>query len=201
MPYFYLVRHGSNDYLGKGLAGRLPGVGLNDKGRAEAAWIAETLSTVGIKRIFSSPLDRCRETAEPLAQRLSLPIEYSDEILEVDFGDWSGKMLDELERSEQWKLWTKYRSGTRAPNGETILEVQARVVRFLETLSRDPASGPYAIFSHGDPIRSALCHYLGMPLDLLIRMEVSPGSCSIVRLQPSGPEVFAINRLQGAQLP
>jgi probable phosphomutase (TIGR03848 family) len=199
MPLLYLVRHGSNDYLGKGLAGRLPGVCLNEKGRAEAARIAETLSSAGIQRIFSSPLDRCRQTAEPLAQRLSLSIEYSDEILEVDFGDWSGKSLTELDASDQWKLWNTYRSGTRAPNGETILEIQARMVAFLEKLTREARStsapNTFAIFSHGDPIRAALCHYLGIPLDFLTRLEVSPGSYSILRLEPSGPEVLAINRL------
>ena len=97
MADFYLVRHGSNDYLGKALAGRLASVHLNDQGRAEAERLAAALAHKGIQRIFASPLERSRETAGPLARRLGIPVEISDEIHEVDFGDWAGKTMKDLE--------------------------------------------------------------------------------------------------------
>src|SRR5688572_9360317 len=96
---FYLVRHGNNDFLSKGLlAGRLPDVHLNEQGRSEAARLAETLAASGIQRIFSSPLERAFQTAEPTAKRLGLEIEITPEILEIDFGDWTGKAIRELDR-------------------------------------------------------------------------------------------------------
>jgi len=195
MALFYLVRHGNNDFLGKILAGRLPRVSLNDDGRSEATWIANILSRCRVQRIISSPLERCLETAAPLAQRLSLPVEVSSEILEVDFGDWTGAKMEELKTYEQWARFNTYRSGTRPPNGESVTEVQARMVGFLEKLSRQLPSQTFAIFSHGDPIRAVLCYYLGMPLDFLTRLEVSPGSYSVLRLEPWGVEVLVINRL------
>lgn len=193
MALFYLNRHGSNDWLGKGLAGRLPGVHLNAQGQAEAERLAAWLARRGIQRIISSPLDRARETAEPLARITGLNVEFSDSILEVDFGDWNGAVLAALNKDERWRLFTTYRSGTRIPNGELASEVQARVVQALDGWARESPDGVFALFSHGDPIRAALTYYLGMPLDLLTRMEVSPGSSSILKLEKSGPEVLGMN--------
>lgn len=197
MPLFYFVRHGTNDYIGKGLAGRLPSVHLNDQGRLEGERISGLLATCGIHRIISSPLERARETAEPLARRLNLPVEISDQIHEIDFGDWTGKSLQELDPSEHWIRFNRHRSGTRVPNGESMLEVQARMIRFLENLLRSGAPGPIALFSHGDPIKLVFAYYLGVPLDLFTRIEISTGSCSILHLDAHGPQILAINRLPG----
>ena len=191
----FLVRHGSNDYLAKALlAGRLPNVHLNDEGRAEAQRLAATLATAGIQRIFSSPLERSVQTAEPTAKRLNLQIEVAPEILEINFGDWTGKPIRDLDRDPAWKNFNLYRSGTRIPNGETMLETQTRMVAFLEELRRENPNQTVALFSHGDPIKSVFAYYLGIPLDLFTRIEISPGSHSILRLEPWGPQILAINR-------
>jgi broad specificity phosphatase PhoE len=196
MSDFYLIRHGSNDYLAKFLlAGRLPNVHLNEQGRVEAQHVANALSAAGIERIFSSPLERAVQTAEPTAQLLGLKIEIAPEILEIDFGDWTGRPVPELDQVPAWKNFNLYRSGTRIPNGETMLEAQARMVGFVEKLQRANPNQTVALFSHGDPIKSVLAYYLGIPLDLFTRIEISPGSYSILRLQPWGPQIVAINRL------
>ena len=158
MATFYLVRHGSNDYLGRGLAGRLPDIHLNAEGKAQGEALAAALESRGIQRILSSPLDRTRETAEPLARALNLPVEISEEILEVDFGDWNGSALNDLQKDQRWADYNLYRSGTRIPNGELVIEIQARMVRKLESLRAARCDASIAIFSHGDPIRSALCY-------------------------------------------
>jgi len=192
----YLVRHGSNDYLAKSLlAGRSPEVHLNEQGQAEAERLANSLSNARIQRIFSSPLERAVQTAEPTAKRLSLEIEISSEILEINFGDWTGRSLRELDRDPAWKNFNLYRSGTRIPTGETMLESQSRMVSFIEKLFRENPNRTIALFSHGDPIKSVFAYYLGIPLDLFTRIEISPGSYSILRLQPWGPQIVAINRL------
>lgn len=195
MATFYLIRHGSNDHLGKSLAGRLPNVHLNEKGRIESENLARALAAVPITRLISSPLDRARETAEPLSRKLGLPIELSTEILEVDFGDWNGATLKQLDSDPLWHLYNSCRSATRIPNGELIVEIQSRFVCKLESLRLENRDSTMAIFSHGDPIRAALCYYLGIPLDFLQRLEVSPGSYSILRLEPWGPQILGINTI------
>jgi probable phosphoglycerate mutase len=192
MAYFYLVRHGYNDYLGKGLAGRLPGVHLNEQGRREAERVALALADKGIEKIVSSPLERARETAAPLAKRLGLEVEISEGILEIGFGEWTGKSMAELDTSEHWKLFNAYRSGTRIPDGENMIEAQTRVVATLEKLRRGSARS-FALFSHGDPIRLALAYYMGVPLDLFTRFEISPGSYSLLQLEDWGPRILCMN--------
>lgn len=193
---FYLVRHGSNDYLVKALlAGRRPNVHLNEQGRAEAERLAATLAAAGIQRIFSSPLERAVQTAEPTAKRLGLEIEIAREIHEIDFGDWTGKSVRDLEHDPAWKSFNAHRSGTRIPNGETMLEAQSRMVAFLQKLQRESSNQTVALFSHGDPIKSVFAYYLGIPLDLFTRVEISPGSHSVLRLNSWGPQILAVNRL------
>jgi probable phosphomutase (TIGR03848 family) len=196
MSTFYLIRHGRNDHLTKGLlAGRLPNVHLNDDGRAEADRLASILAEVGIERIFSSPLERALETAQPLARKTGLDIEVSSEILEINFGDWTGQAMRDLDLDRDWKNFNLYRSGTRIPNGETMLEAQIRMVAFLENLQLQKPNQTVALFSHGDPIKSIFAYYLGIPLDLFTRIEITPGSYSILRLEDWGPQILAINRL------
>ena len=196
MSDFYLIRHGTNDHLAKALlAGRLPNVHLNDKGRAEAERLATALAGTGIQRIISSPLERAVQTAEPIARRLGLQIEIAPEIQEIDFGDWTGKAIDALDRDPAWKNFNLYRSGTRIPRGETMLEAQVRMVAFLEKLRAEKSNEIVALFSHGDPIKAVFAYYLGIPLDLFTRIEISPASYSILRLEPWSPQVLAINRV------
>jgi probable phosphoglycerate mutase len=192
MAYFYLVRHGHNDYLGKALAGRLPNVHLNEQGKADAERVAEALASKGIQRIISSPLERARETALPLARKLNLEIEIDEGILEIGFGDWTGKTMAELDQSEHWSRFNTYRSGTRIPSGEHMIEVQTRVVAALDQLRAQPANC-LALFSHGDPIRLALAYYLGVPLDLFTRIEISPGSYSLLRVEDWGAQILCMN--------
>src|SRR6185369_11148778 len=116
MALFYLVRHGSNDVLGKALAARLPDIHLNAQGREEARRVAEILKDKGIIGIISSPMERATETAGALAARIGLPVEIDEDFHEIAFGDWSGKLMVELEALPDWKLFNAYRSGTRVPN-------------------------------------------------------------------------------------
>jgi broad specificity phosphatase PhoE len=192
MAFFYLVRHGQNDFLGKALAARLPDINLNAQGRAEAQAIASALLGKKVERILSSPLERARETAEPLARRLGMSIEISEQINELGFGDWAGKSMQELELLPEWKLFNTFRSGTRPPGGETMIELQTRMVSAIETCAKSSAK-TFAFFSHADPIRTALLYYLGMPLDMFSRIEISPGTYSLLRVENWGAQVLAMN--------
>ena len=193
MTTFYLIRHGSNDFLGRALAGRLPAVHLNEHGREEAGRIAEQLRKKPIRHIFTSPLARCRETAEPLAAALGLRLEISEALNEVDFGDWEGAEMKALDADEHWRRWNAFRSGHQPPRGEMMIAIQARMANEMVRLKNSFPDEHLALVSHGDPIRAVLCYWLGMPLDFLPRMEIAPGSVSIVAVGDQSAVVHALN--------
>ena len=193
MTLFYLIRHGEHDLLGRELVGRRPGVRLNEKGRAQARRLADALAKRPLAAVLSSPLERARETAEPIAARHGRSVVLSPAIEEIDFGDWTGRSFGELDKDPHWQSFNCHRSSTTIPGGELLLEVQARVVRLIEDLSEEHPEGHLVLVSHGDVIRSALLHYLGMPLDFIHRLEVGPASLSTLMLSKGVPRVLALN--------
>ncbi len=193
MTTFLLIRHGANDFIGNTLVGRRPGVSLNDEGRRQAERLADRLAHLPIAAIYSSPLERTRETAVPLAERLGLPVTVCDGIHEIDPGDWTGLTITELRAAPGWEAYNAYRAGTRCPNGELLLDVQARFVTALERLRHDHPDQTVALFSHADPIRIALAYYIGMPLDHVLRLDIAPASVSILALDDRGPRVLRVN--------
>lgn len=193
MTEFFLVRHGHNEWIPKGIAGRLSGVHLSETGLTQAAAVAAQLAGLGIRRIVSSPLERARETATPLADRLRLPVEVLEELVEVDFGDWNGRTFAELNQTVEWRHWNLFRSAARIPNGETMLEIQARMVRAIERLAAEHPAQKIALFSHGDPIRAVLLYWLGMPIDFVHRLEIDLGSISHLCLGPEAVLVRGFN--------
>ncbi len=195
MTTFYLIRHGLNDFIGKSIVGWSPGVNLNAEGRNQAERLAVKLAGRGITRLFSSPLERARQTAEPLAKALGLPVEIREALGEVKFGEWEGKSFAELDEDPRWKLFNTYRSGTRAPGGELAVESQARIVRELECLAAQHPGETIAVFSHADIIRAALVYYLGVPIDLYQRITCKPASFSVLKLNEWGPAVESLNEL------
>jgi probable phosphoglycerate mutase len=193
---FYLIRHGDHDWLKKGIAGRIPGVHLNARGKKQAEELANRLERVKFDAIYSSPLERAMESAEPTARAKGMEIKVAPEILELDFGEWSGAPFEKLKNDPRWAEWNRHRSVTRMLGGELMSEVQNRAVAFLARLHAENREGVFALFSHGDVIRAAVCYFLGMPLDLLPRLDVEPASVSIVQLEPGGPRVVCVNRME-----
>ena len=189
---FYLLRHGEPAVFGR-INGRLPGVGLSEKGRAEIATVAGRLAGAKINAINASPLQRTRETAEILADRLGLPVQYREDVIEIDYGEWTGLTFDEIRQDERWQMWARSRSIAAVPGGESWRRVQERVVGALFDLRQAHPDGSVAIVSHGDVIRAALLFALGMPLDFYSRIEVGLASLSTIRLDNSGIRVLALN--------
>jgi probable phosphoglycerate mutase len=193
MATFYLIRHGNNDFVGKAIAGWTPGVGLNAEGRDQVERLAWKLLGRGITRVYSSPLERALETAAPIAKALELRVEVREAFGEVRFGDWTGKRIDDLERDPRWRLFHTYRSGTRAPSGELMVESQARIVTELEALRHGHPEETMAVVSHADIIRAALIYYAAIPIDLYQRIEISPASFSVLELNAQGPRILKLN--------
>jgi probable phosphoglycerate mutase len=189
----FLVRHGANDLLGHAIAGRKPGISLNAEGHAQAVRLARRFEKETIAAIHCSPLERARETAEPIGQQLGLEIEIAPALNEVDFGEWTGLSLEELAQRRDWQHWNSSRSNSSAPGGETMLNVQARVVSHIQKLSAKSNDGGYILVGHADPIKTALLYFLGAAIDFIQRLEVSPASISAVVIGRQAPRLLFMN--------
>ncbi len=193
MTTFLLIRHGLTDAVGHRLTGRLPGLHLNETGRRQAAGLPDRLARWKIDAIYSSPLERTQETSAPLSERLGLPVTLDIRLAEFDFGRWSGMTIAELEPRHDWQMFCKFRSGTRAPGGELIGEVEARMVTALDEFRGKHEGQTVAVFSHADAIKAALMSYLAVPTDFIHRLDIVPASISTVRLEEWGAVVAGMN--------
>lgn len=189
MAYILLIRHGQNDWVNKQrLAGWTPGVHLNEEGRSQAAQLSERLRLLPLKAIYSSPLERCMETAAFLAQPHGLEVVELEAIGEVRYGDWQGKKIKKLaKKKRKWYAVQHFPSRFRFPGGESLSEVQKRAVEAIEKLGRLHEKELIGVVSHADVIKLILAHYLGTHIDLFQRIVVSPASISSLALSKSGP--------------
>lgn len=197
MTTFLLVRHALHTFGSGRIAGRTPDVHLSPDGLLQADALADRLAKVKIDALYASPILRCQETAGKIATRQGLEIATAEEITELGFGDWQGATLADLHEGELWKRFNAFRSGTRAPNGELFLETQLRIVRFMLDLRERHEGRTVALVSHADVIRAALLHFLAIPMDHFLRLEISPASVSTVAIADYGPWVLGVNQTDG----
>src|SRR6478609_10454512 len=189
-----LVRHGETPTTGMVLPGRAPGLHLSDRGRAQADRVAERLSGLSVDALYSSPLERACETAEPTAARTGLGVNHDEGLLECDFGEWTGAAIAELAALPEWQTVQHSPSAFRFPDGESFPEMQARIVGAIEALCASHAGGVVVCFSHAAPIKAAVAYALGTPLDLFQRIVISPGSVSAMSfVKGQDPAVLMVN--------
>jgi probable phosphoglycerate mutase len=196
MMYLLLIRHAENDWVGERLAGWTPGVHLNETGRAQATALAQRLSETPVQAIYSSPLERTLETAEPLAQARGLPVQTREGLGEAGYGKWTGQALKDLKEDELWPVVQVYPSGARFPDGESMREVQARIVAELDAIRDAHPQQTVAVFSHSDPIKMAVAFYAGLPLDLFQRLTISPASVTAFAFARFGPRLICLNHTE-----
>lgn len=199
MTTFLLIRHASHDWLGKGIAGRMQGVHLNARGRAEAQALAEHLRHIPVAALYSSPLARTWETAGFLAREWKLDVRYHAGFLEIDFGRWTGLPFDKLDRDLEWSEWNNHRSHARVPLGEAMREVQARALDSLGELAREHPDSHVAIVSHGDVIRAVLLDCLGRSLDEIHQLQADPASVTLIDWLNEGDRRVTAMNFPGAQ--
>lgn len=205
MATVILVRHGRTTANASGtLAGRLPGVRLDETGVAQAGRTAERLAAVPLAGVVTSPLERCRQTAKALvaAQPAAPPLSTDRGITECDYGEWAGRPIKELAKEKLWSLVQTQPSAAAFPGGEAMTAMQARAVGAVRRLDAafEAEHGVGAVWvavSHGDVIKSVLADALGMHLDLFQRLHVDPASVSIVRYTATRPYVLATNTHAG----
>ena len=199
MTTVFLVRHGRSSANTAGvLAGRTPGVHLDDVGVQQAVRAAGRLSDIRLSGIVASPLERTMQTATKILDGQSgrAEIVVDPRVIECDYGTWSGKRLSSLARRPLWKSIQNRPSSVRFPgdSGETLSGMQARACEAIQDWCR--VFGPsarFAVVTHGDIIKSVLADALGMHLDMFQRIAVDPGSISVVQYSEGPPMVLRMN--------
>jgi probable phosphoglycerate mutase len=202
MTILFLIRHGENEYTRTGkLAGWTPGVTLNVAGRKQAQTLAEKVQRIPIVAVYSSPLERARETAAPIAAAKKLRVRLAHGLGEVQYGQWQGKSLKRLARTRLWRTVQGVPSAMEFPEGETFRAVQHRAVEAVEAIvKRHPKEAVVAV-SHGDVIKLVVAHYLGLPLDLFQRLMINTASLTVLRLGHGHPALVKLNDTTGVEVP
>jgi probable phosphoglycerate mutase len=187
------VRHGSTPTTGKILPGRARGLHLSDAGRAEASDTAGRFAGVAVAAVYTSPLERARETAAPITTVTGRTAVIERGLLECDFGEWTGAELAKLAKLPEWRSVQRYPSGWRFPGGESFVELQSRLVEASDRLRAKHPGEVIVAVSHADCIKAVLASALGVPLDLFQRIMVGTCSTSVVTYGATGPMVLAMN--------
>jgi probable phosphomutase (TIGR03848 family) len=190
------VRHGQTGTTGKILPGRAPGLHLADAGRAQADAVAGRIATLkAVEAVYSSPLERARETAAPIAAARGLRVTVDRGLLECDFGEWTGAELKDLVRKPEWATVQRYPSGFRFPGGESFSEMSTRICDTALRLRHRHPGGVVVAVSHADPIKAAAADALGTHLDLFQRIVISTCSVTAIAYGASTPAVLTVNHV------
>lgn len=194
MTTLILIRHAEADGTGRRLYGRLPGIALNARGRGQALRSARRLAAAArIAAVYSSPLERARATAVPLAALLGLEVRIHAGLDEADFGAWTGRDFAALRKDDEWRAYNADRGAVTPPGGEPADATRARVAAALRDIASRHPEDCVAVVSHGDPIRYALADFLGLSPGAIHRLQVDPASASTIALDPGGARVLCIN--------
>jgi ribonuclease H / adenosylcobalamin/alpha-ribazole phosphatase len=188
-----LIRHAAHVELGKTLTGRRENVSLSRDGLDQATIVADLLGVEPLDAVYSSPRERAFYTAREIAEPHEHEVTITEALDEVDFGDWTGRAFDDLEGDPLWDEWNEARSRARPPGGEAMGEAVARAVKALEAIAADWPDGTVAAVSHCDIIRGVIAHYLGLPLDNLLRFDIDPASVSRLKVGSWGARVMSVN--------
>ena len=198
MPTIVLVRHGRTSANERGiLAGRSPGVTLDEVGGSQATTLATRLSTVPFATIVTSPLERTRETAAHIhaqqGQNAS-EVVVDERFIECDYGTWTGQSLAMRAKESLWKQVQSHPIAVTFPDGESLMAMSMRAVAAIREWNQQSSDADVlAVISHGDVIKAVLADALGMHLDAFQRLSVDPCSVSIVRYTEARPFVVRIN--------
>jgi broad specificity phosphatase PhoE len=191
---FYFIRHAAHDNVGGFLAGRMEGIRLGAAGQAQAERLARRMQREEIDAIYCSPRERTRETAAAIATACDVgEPETTDALDEIDFGTWSGQTFETLNADPAWRRWNMTRSLCRTPGGESMLDVQQRILSLIEMLLRKNGARKVALVSHADVIKTAVSHFLGLPIDAWPRFDIAPASITSIAAGDWGAKVITVN--------
>ncbi|WP_017594796.1 MSMEG_4193 family putative phosphomutase [Nocardiopsis potens] len=195
-----LLRHGLTAATGTVLAGRAPGLHLDERGREQAERAARRLAGLPVDAVVTSPLERCAETAEPVARALGAPVRTDSRFAECDYGEWTGRTLEELAEESLWPVVQAHPSAARFPGGESLAGMSARAVEAVRDWSgrllagrEEPRDPVLLVCTHGDVIKALAADALGLHLDLFQRIQADPCSVTAIRYTPMRPFLLRLN--------
>jgi probable phosphoglycerate mutase len=195
-----LIRHAHSEANAKGvLSGRLPDVHLSAKGIAQSEALVARLGALKIAAIKISPLERCAETINPWWVATGKPnnrgveVEVDPNLIEVDYGSWSGKKISQLSRNSMWKTVQNNPSAMYFPSGESLAVMQTRAMKSVHDALRVRRKGSIVLVSHGDVIKSIVASALGMHLDDFQRIVIDPASVTILDFSQSKRRLTLMN--------
>ena len=196
---FLLVRHGQTPTTGKVLPGRAAGLHLADAGREQAQAAADRIAALArVDAVYSSPLERARETAAPIGKSRGLKVGIDKGLLECDFGDWTGCELKKLMKLPEWNTVQRAPSTFRFPGGESFTEMQGRMIGTIDRLRAAHEGGVIVCVSHADTIKAAVSHAMGTHIDMFQRIVISPCSITAIAYSAGGPVVLTVNSTGGS---
>ena len=193
-----LVRHGVTPTTGRILPGRRPGLHLSDEGVKQAENAARRIAKLErVAAIYSSPLERARETARAIAHARRMPVRIERGLLEIDIGQWAGRKLDDLRKRPEWDVVQRHPSAFRFPGGESFSEMQARITGALARIVAQHPGRVIVAVSHADPIKAVVSHALGVPLDLFQRIMIGTASITAIAYGRTNATVLTVNSGDG----
>jgi probable phosphomutase (TIGR03848 family) len=188
-----LARHAVTAQTGPLLTGRAPGVDLSEEGRRQADALAERLAGLPVVAVYASPIERTTQTADAVAARHGHAVKALPGVIEADYGEWTGGKIADLAKTDLWKTVQRAPSRARFPGGESLAEMQSRMVAAIEAVVADHTGELVVIVSHADPIKAAIAHYTGVHLDLFQRIVVSPASVTAFAFSGHGVAMLKCN--------
>jgi probable phosphoglycerate mutase len=191
--HLVLVRHAVTAQTGPLLSGRAPGIDLSEDGRNQADALGERMAGLPIAAVYASPIERTTQTAQAIARHHGLVVEGLDGVLEADYGEWTGQKIEDLAKTDLWKVVQRAPSRAVFPGGEGLAAMQSRMIAALELVVLDHPGQLVVVVSHADPIKAAIAHYTGVHLDLFQRIIVSPASVTAFAFTAHGVAMFKCN--------
>lgn len=188
-----LARHAVTAQTGPLLSGRAPGIDLSETGRAQAKALGTRLAGLPVAAVYASPIERTTQTAAAIADEHGLEVLPLEGVLEADYGEWTGKKIADLAKTDLWRVVQRSPSRATFPGGESLAAMQARMVAAVEAVVAGHPGELVVVVSHADPIKAAIAHFGGMHLDLFQRVVVSPASVTVFEFSEHGVAMVKCN--------
>jgi alpha-ribazole phosphatase len=187
----HLVRHGETLATREHRLCGQSDCALSERGHRQSEAVVESCAAGGDWRaVYSSPLSRCRAIAEGVAERLRIPLSIENDLLEIDHGEWDGRLELKIKESEPeaYGHYCDHPGIFAAPGGENGFQVAARALPAIERIRGAHPAGEVLVVSHEATIRIIVCALLGIEVDLYrARLALPVASFTTVVFRSSGP--------------
>jgi probable phosphoglycerate mutase len=188
------VRHAESQANKDGiLAGRLPKIGLSDTGMQQALRLKKSFEMLDFDSIYTSPIQRCLDTARMVFGD-ERELIHASELMEMDFGDWTGQKLSELTKLKEWEVVQRDPASFAFPNGESFTQLRDRVDLALSNIqASQQKDSRIVIFTHADVVKMVVCHLLDAPLSKFQSIIVNPASLTLIDIDQDKLKIAGVN--------